>query len=40
MIKSLSNLNNDKNAIRSVLYETRLVIMELQYIEDELIVFE
>ncbi|CAF5064951.1 unnamed protein product, partial [Rotaria magnacalcarata] len=33
--KSLLDLNNDRNIIRSVLHESRLMIMELQQIEDE-----
>ncbi|CAF4358218.1 unnamed protein product [Rotaria magnacalcarata] len=38
--KSLLDLNNDRNIIRSVLHESRLMIMELQQIEDELIALE
>ncbi|CAF1244189.1 unnamed protein product [Rotaria sp. Silwood1] len=37
---SLFNINNDRNIIRSVLHESRLMIMELQQIEDELIALE
>ncbi len=38
--ESVSNINNDRNIIRSVLHESRLMIMELQHIEDELIALE
>jgi hypothetical protein len=38
--ESLTNINNDRNAIRSILHESRLMIMELQHIEDELIALE
>lgn len=38
--ESLSEMNDDKNAIRSVLHESRLMIMELQHIEDELAALE
>ena len=37
---SLSAMNDDRNAIRSVLHESRLMIMELQHIEDELVALE
>ncbi|CAF4405907.1 unnamed protein product, partial [Adineta steineri] len=37
---SLSDINNDRNIIRSILHESRLMIMELQHIEDELIALE
>jgi hypothetical protein len=33
-------MNDDRNAIRSVLHESRLMIMELQHIEDELSALE
>jgi hypothetical protein len=36
----LSEMNDDRNAIRSVLHESRLMIMELQHIEDELAALE
>jgi hypothetical protein len=36
----LSTMNDDRNAIRSVLHESRLMIMELQHIEDELVALE
>ncbi|CAF1019695.1 unnamed protein product [Rotaria sp. Silwood1] len=38
--ESLSVMNDDRNAIRSVLHESRLMIMELQHIEDELTALE
>ncbi|CAF4064852.1 unnamed protein product [Rotaria sordida] len=38
--KSLLDIDNDRNIIRSVLHESRLMIMELQQIEDELIALE
>ncbi|CAF2505528.1 unnamed protein product [Rotaria sp. Silwood2] len=38
--ESLSAMNDDRNAIRSVLHESRLMIMELQHIEDELTALE
>jgi hypothetical protein len=38
--ESLSEMNDDRNAIRSVLHESRLIIMELQHIEDELAALE
>lgn len=38
--KSLLDLNNDRHTIRSILHESRLMIMELQHIEDELITLE
>ncbi|CAF2727785.1 unnamed protein product [Rotaria sp. Silwood2] len=38
--KSLLDINNDRNIIRSVLHESRLIIMELQQIEDELFALE
>jgi hypothetical protein len=38
--ESLSDINNDRNVIRSVLHESRLMIMELQHIEDELTALE
>ena len=38
--ESLSDINNDRNVIRSILHESRLMIMELQQIEDELIALE
>ncbi len=38
--ESLSEMDNDRNAIRSVLHESRLMIMELQHIEDELAALE
>jgi hypothetical protein len=38
--ESLSAMNDDRNAIRSVLHESRLMIMELQHIEDELAALE
>jgi hypothetical protein len=34
--ESLSTMQDDRNTIRSVLHESRLMIMELQHIEDEL----
>ena len=37
---SLTTMNDDRNAIRSVLHESRLMIMELQHIEDELAALE
>ncbi|CAF3833622.1 unnamed protein product [Adineta steineri] len=37
---SLSDINNDRNIIRSILHESRLMILELQHIEDELIALE
>jgi hypothetical protein len=36
----LSNINNERDTVRSVLHESRLMIMELQHIEDELIALE
>jgi hypothetical protein len=38
--EALSSMNDDRNAIRSVLHESRLMIMELQHIEDELTALE
>jgi hypothetical protein len=38
--ETLSEMNDDRNAIRSVLHESRLMIMELQHIEDELTALE
>ena len=38
--ESLSIMNDDRNAIRSILHESRLMIMELQHIEDELAALE
>ncbi|CAF3515400.1 unnamed protein product [Rotaria socialis] len=38
--ESLSAMNEDRNAIRSVLHESRLMIMELQHIEDEMTALE
>lgn len=38
--KSITNMNHDRNIIRSILHESRLMIMELQHIEDELITLE
>ena len=38
--ETLSEMNDDRNAIRSVLHESRLIIMELQHIEDELAALE
>lgn len=37
---ALSAMNDDRNAIRSILHESRLMIMELQHIEDELAALE
>ena len=36
----LSAMHDDRNAIRSVLHESRLIIMELQHVEDELVALE
>lgn len=36
----LTSMNDDRNAIRSVLHESRLMIMELQHVEDELVALE
>ena len=36
----LTAMDDDRNAIRSVLHESRLIIMELQHIEDELAALE
>ncbi|CAF1277166.1 unnamed protein product [Adineta steineri] len=36
----LSEMNDDRDAIRSILHESRLMIMELQHIEDELVALE
>lgn len=38
--ESLSAMNDDRNTIRSILHESRLMIMELQHIEDELAALE
>jgi hypothetical protein len=38
--KSLTDINNNRNSIRSILHETRLMIMELQHIEAELTALE
>ena len=38
--ESLANINHNRDTIRSILHESRLMIMELQYIEDELIALE
>jgi hypothetical protein len=38
--EALSEMDDDRNAIRSVLHESRLMIMELQHIEDELSALE
>jgi len=38
--ESVSNIDNNRNTIRSVLHESRLMIMELQHIEDELIALQ
>ena len=38
--ETLSEMNDDRNAIRSILHESRLMIMELQHIEDELTALE
>lgn len=37
---ALEAMNDDRNAIRSILHESRLMIMELQHIEDELAALE
>jgi hypothetical protein len=37
---ALTTMNDDRNAIRSILHESRLMIMELQHIEDELAALE
>jgi hypothetical protein len=38
--ESVSHMNSDRDTIRSVLHESRLMVMELQHIEDELIALE
>jgi hypothetical protein len=38
--ESLTEMDDDRNSIRSVLHESRLMIMELQHIEDELSALE
>jgi hypothetical protein len=38
--KSLTDINNNRNSIRSILHETRLMIVDLQHIENELIEHE
>lgn len=38
--EALSEMNDDRNAIRSILHESRLMVMELQHIEDEVTALE
>ena len=38
--QAVSNINHDRDRLRSILHESRLMMMELQHIEDELIALE